>query len=87
MMVVVELAAVEGVELEGADVALLVGSRLALEGVVVVAVEALLELAVLLEAVFLCHLLLLLIGLHDASLASELRHLTIEEGVFAELAL
>ena len=67
--------AVEG---EGADVGLFV---LLLFG------EALLEVALLLEAALLGHLALLLVGLHDASLAAEDLHLAVEHLVFAQLAL
>ena len=49
-------------------------------------VEALLKFAVLLETVFLGHLALLLIRLHDASFAAERLHLAVKHLIFTELA-
>ena len=68
----------ERVELKAADVAFLI---------VLLLIEALLELTVLLETVLLRHLLLLLVGLDDATLVAEVLHVAIEEDVLVELAL
>ena len=68
----------ERVELKAADVAFLIALLL---------IEALLELTVLLETVLLRHLLLLLVGLDNATLVAEVLHVAIEEDVLAELAL
>ena len=66
------------VEHEGADVSLLVS---------LLFVEALLELAVFLEAVLLCHHPLLFLGLEDVSLAAELLQFSAEHLVAAQFAL
>ena len=49
--------------------------------------HALLKFAVLLEPVFLCHRLLLVLRLYDAALFAELLHLAFEHGILAELTL
>ena len=66
------------VELEAADISILVLSLLA---------YTLLELALLLETVLLRHLALLALSLHDTALRAELLHLAVEHHVLAELAL